>query len=71
MTHGDQGARGAVYFEAGFALGLGLQVIYTCRSDMLDELHFDTRQYPHIGWTDDAIESFRQNLENRIRASIT
>ena len=71
MTHGDKGARGGVYFEAGFALGLGLPVIYTCRSDMYDELHFDTRQYPHIEWTNDTIESFRQNLENRIRASIT
>ncbi|MBI5845894.1 MAG: hypothetical protein HZB23_14640 [Deltaproteobacteria bacterium] len=27
------GYRGGVYFEAGFAYGLGLQVIYTCRKD--------------------------------------
>lgn len=71
MTHGDKGARGGVYFEAGFALGLGLPVIYTCRSDMFDELHFDTRQYPHLEWANDSIESFRQDLENRIRAVIT
>lgn len=71
MTHGDEGARGSVYFEAGFALGLGIPVIYTCRSDMYDDLHFDTRQYPHIEWKREDIESFRQNLENRIRASIT
>ena len=27
------GYRGGVYFEAGFAYGLGLDVIYTCRKD--------------------------------------
>ena len=27
------GYRGGVYFEAGFASGLGLPVIYTCRKD--------------------------------------
>lgn len=29
------GYRGGVYFEAGFARGLGLDVIYTCRKDWL------------------------------------
>lgn len=70
MTHGDEGARGSVYFEAGFALGLGIPVIYTCRSDMYDDLHFDTRQYPHLDWTIETIETFRHSLENRIRATI-
>ena len=50
FTHGDDGARGGVYFEAGFALGLGIPVIYTCRNDMVVKLHFDTRQYAHIVW---------------------
>jgi nucleoside 2-deoxyribosyltransferase len=27
------GYRGGVYFEAGFAYGLGMEVIYTCRKD--------------------------------------
>jgi nucleoside 2-deoxyribosyltransferase len=31
------GYRGGVYFEAGFAYGLGLPVIYTCRKDWCDE----------------------------------
>ena len=70
MTHGNEGARGSVYFEAGFALGLGIPMIYTCRSDMFNELHFDTRQYPHLGWTNLEIDTFRQNLENKIRATI-
>ena len=70
MTHGEKGARGSVYFEAGFAFGLNLPVIYTCRKDIFDFLHFDTRQYPHLGWTIETIETFRQNLANKIRATI-
>jgi len=31
------GYRGGVYFEAGFAYGLGLPVIYTCRKDWCSE----------------------------------
>jgi nucleoside 2-deoxyribosyltransferase len=31
------GYRGGVYFEAGFAYGLGLPVIYTCRKDWTKE----------------------------------
>jgi len=34
--------RGGVYFEAGFAKGLGIPVIWTCRDDDFDNLHFDT-----------------------------
>ena len=44
------GHRGGVYFEAGFALSLGLPVIWTCRKDELGKLHFDTRQYAFIDW---------------------
>lgn len=32
FTQGDDGARGGVYYEAGFAHGLGLKVIFTCRA---------------------------------------
>ena len=35
FTHGADGARGSVYYEAGFAQGLGLPVIFTCRKDAL------------------------------------
>ncbi len=70
MTHGNDGARGSVYFEAGFALGLGIPVIYTCRKDLIEKLHFDTRQYPHLDWTNEELEKYRQNLENKIRATV-
>jgi nucleoside 2-deoxyribosyltransferase len=39
-----------VYFEAGYALGFGLPVIWTVRDDELSKVHFDTRQYSHIVW---------------------
>jgi len=38
------------YFEAGYAMGLGLPVIFTAKK--YSELHFDTRQYNHILWED-------------------
>ena len=66
FTHGDDGARGSVYFEAGFAHGLRKPVIYTCRRDMVDRLHFDTRQYPHIVWA--TPEELCEQLQSRIRA---
>ena len=68
FTHDERGARGSVYYEAGFAMGLGLPVIYTCRQDQLDELHFDTRQYPHIGWTEPS--ELRHELRYHIEALI-
>lgn len=42
--------RAGVYFEAGYALGLGLPVIWSVRDDDLKNVHFDTRQYNHIVW---------------------
>ena len=68
FTQGDNGARGGVYFEAGFALGLGLRVVYTCRKDEVDKLAFDTRQYSHILW--EKPEDLREALANRIVALI-
>lgn len=60
--------RGGVYFEAGFALGLNIPVIWTCRNDFVEKLHFDTRQYNHIVWKDS--EELYEKLTNRIRATI-
>jgi len=42
------------YFEAGFAMGLNIPIIWTCKDTSIKDLHFDTRQYPHIKWTDSA-----------------
>ena len=64
------GHRGGVYFEAGFALGLGLQVIWTVRKDALEGSHFDTRQFNFIQWEDGKLPEFRAALQNRIEATI-
>lgn len=45
--------RPGVYFEAGYAIGLGLPVFWSVRSDDLKNVHFDTRQYNHIVWKDE------------------
>ena len=46
------GHRGGVYYEAGFAHGLGRRVLFTCQRETIDDLHFDVRQYNTILWTD-------------------
>ena len=62
------GQRGGVYFEAGFAMGLGIPVIWTCRDTDIENLHFDTRQYNHIVWSDPA--DLKKKLINRIEATL-
>lgn len=61
------GHRNGVYFEAGFAMGLDIPVIRTCREDEIGELHFDTRQYNHIVWN--APEDLKESLIRRIEAT--
>lgn len=58
--------RGGVYYEAGFAHGLGRPVIFTCRKDHLERLHFDVRQYNTIDWEQPA--DIVKPLQNRILA---
>ena len=62
-------ARGGVYYEAGFAQGLRIPVIWSCRKDCIDYVHFDTRQFNHIVW--DSPDDLKTKLLNRIRAMIT
>jgi hypothetical protein len=57
--------RGGVYYEAGFAMGLNIPVIWCCRADQINDLHFDTRQFAHIVWTEPA--DLEPQLYNRIR----
>ena len=64
------GQRGGVYFEAGFALGLGLQVIWTCEKSELENNHFDTRQYNFVTWEEGKLDEFKANLQNRIEATL-
>jgi nucleoside 2-deoxyribosyltransferase len=60
--------RGGVYFEAGYALGRGQKVIYTCREDEMAKAHFDIRNYQHIVWSDPV--DYNKKLINKIEAFI-
>jgi hypothetical protein len=60
------GQRNGVYFEAGFAYGLGRKVIWMCNKAEKDDLHFDTRQFNHIMYTD--LEEASKQLTDRIVA---
>ena len=62
------GQRGGVYFEAGFAKGLGLDVIWCCREDDMDKLHFDVKGFNIIVWNN--CEELEKRLRDRIRAII-
>ncbi|MDE0405436.1 MAG: hypothetical protein OXI53_09010 [Nitrospira sp.] len=69
FTHDKvKGVRGAVFYEAGFAYGLGLEVIYSCRKGLEKELNFDTRQYHHILW--ETPDDLCKQLRDRIRARV-
>ena len=64
------GLRSGVFFEAGFAKGLGREVIFTVKISDVEKLkeHFDTRQYNHIVY--DSPEDLHKKLYNRICATI-
>jgi len=66
FTHHKNG----VYFEAGFAMGIGIPVIWVCRESDLPSSHFDTRQYNAVKWNEDELEDARNRLEIRIRAVV-
>jgi hypothetical protein len=61
-----------VCFEAGYAIGHGIPVLWTCRQDQLDDkdLVFDVRQYACIGWTQGNWGELRQKLAERIENRI-
>ena len=63
------GHRHAVYFEAGYAMGFGVPVIWTCQRSQIGECpNFDTRQYNHILW--DTPEELVEKLDARISATV-
>lgn len=62
------GHRAGVYFEAGFAMGLGIPVVWTCKREDEQQAHFDTRQQQHLLW--ETPEELREKLTNHIAARI-
>ena len=57
-----------VYFEAGYALGRGLKVIYTCKENDFKETHFDTNHFPHIIYNTQ--DELKKRLIDKIEAWI-
>lgn len=64
--------RGGVFYEAGFAKGLGLPVIWTVDEKIIEienVSHFDIRQYNQIRWGDN-FEETKKRIQNRIEATL-
>lgn len=75
-----ENSRGA-YYEAGFAHGLGVPVIFLCESKFFHKkehelgpespgVHFDTNHYPFIEWKWDKGEALQKELKDWIEATI-
>lgn len=65
------GNRQCVYYEAGFAQGYGIPVIFTCNKNdekTLRQVGFDISPYKIIFW--DTFNELKVNLEARIKATI-
>lgn len=57
-----------VYFESGFAVGLGKPVIYACQNEWFKQSHFDTNHFPHIIY--ESTEELTTQLDKKIKAWI-
>jgi nucleoside 2-deoxyribosyltransferase len=68
----QNGVRGGVYWEAGYARGLKKEVIHTRRDDedSRRRLHFDVEQINTIFWKEDNFEEFTKKLAARIKATV-
>ena len=73
------GVRGGVYFEAGYAKGLGKEVIVTCKddADSKKRRHFDIDQLNTLFWkeqdgklVDSNGKDFVHRLAERIKATV-
>ncbi len=66
----DELGRRNVYYEAGLVAGADLEAIFTCRKDCHDEkkVAADIRHFHVVLWNDQNLESFRQELQERILA---
>ena len=68
LSHDNNGA----YFEAGFAEGIGLPVIYTCERQKFTarKTHFDTNHMVTIPWDVKKLEEAGSKLTATIRATL-
>ena len=70
LTHGTDGMRGSVYYEAGLARGQDKSVILTAHESHVNEkkIAFDLDHYPILQWTSDDLQTFGVALQNRIES---
>jgi len=68
LTHDNDGA----YFEAGFAEGLGINVIYTCEEKKFKttKTHFDTNHMVTILWDLGNLKKAEEDLTGKIRNTL-
>ncbi|MDR3665809.1 MAG: hypothetical protein P4L35_03090 [Ignavibacteriaceae bacterium] len=72
LTDGNNGA----YWEAGYAEGLGMPVIYICEKSVFDDkaksTHFDTNHHLTVPWedTEEGLKIFADELKATIRATL-
>lgn len=57
--------RNSVYFEAGFAMGMKIPIIWVVQKGHEENMSFDTRQYPHIVWENG--EDLKKQIMDRIK----
>lgn len=63
FTHQNCG----VYYEAGYAAALGKTVIYLCREDDFDNVHFDLKQTQFVRWQNE--HDLAEKLKVQIKES--
>jgi len=61
LTHHSQN----VYYEIGYAMGMGIPIILTCKKDFLQNVAFDINQYPVFEWENEY--ELKEKIENRIK----
>ena len=72
LTHGNRGA----YWEAGYAEGLGVPVIYTCRRDVFTDPkhehhpHFDSAHWVTVPWDPSEPGPAAVKLKITVRATL-
>ena len=68
LTHDNSGA----YWEAGFAEGKEIPVIYICEDSVFKEngTHFDTNHLTTVTWSIDRVDEFKKRLIATIKNTL-
>jgi len=61
LTHHSQN----VYYEIGYAMGMGIPIILTCKKDFMQNVAFDISQYPVFEWEGE--NELKEKIKNRIK----